>query len=36
MSGVLGANPVRDVAAIKFKGQPKGAFALTEGQVRLS
>ncbi len=34
MSGVLGANPVRDVAAIKSKGQPKGAFALTAAELR--
>lgn len=34
MGGVLGANPVRDLAPIKSKGRPKGAPALTACQLR--
>jgi integrase len=34
LNNVLGANPVRDVQMIKSKGQPKGAEALTAGQLR--
>ncbi|MBB3750824.1 integrase [Mycolicibacterium sp. BK634] len=34
LNNVLGANPVRDVQAIKSKEQPKGAQALTADQLR--
>ncbi|WP_418601593.1 site-specific integrase [Mycolicibacterium sp. SCSIO 43805] len=34
MSNVLGSNPVRDVQPIRSKDQPKGATALTAGQLR--
>ena len=34
LNNVLGTNPVRDVAMIKSKGQPKGAAALTADELR--
>jgi integrase len=33
MANVLGANPVRDVAPLQSKDRPKGAVALTAGQL---